>query len=179
MFSNFIWGILLVLLGSSLLVKSIFGIAIPIFRIVGGCILVYAGLCMITDISPKKLLKNEGTIRFEKKVINDVSSLKSENHFSVLFGEGIIDLSDLTNEMEPKKVKIDTVFGNTTLKINPNIPTKVTVKAGFGNVRLPEKEFTLNFGEYTYYTHDQAIKPKLTVKVDVAFGGFYMEDGKN
>ncbi|MEX0940782.1 MAG: hypothetical protein WDZ41_05465 [Candidatus Babeliales bacterium] len=54
LFSGFFWGAFLILLGSSIIIKAIFGIDLPIIRPLIAVFLIYLGISIILSPSKKK-----------------------------------------------------------------------------------------------------------------------------
>ena len=132
-FTELFWGGLLMLLGISMIIKTIFHIDIPIMRTALAILLIYAGFSIITGIGSNK--KNRQTIAFEQETIIPE---KVDNYYSIMFGKGVIDLTHVKNLDETQKVKINTLFGESIIKINPKIPTIIHVQATFGNAKFPD-----------------------------------------
>jgi hypothetical protein len=159
--SNFIWGSLLIVIGVSLLLKAFFGISLPIMRVAIGVFLLYLGL---TFLVPTKTIGHETkAIIFNKKYIH--ADLFEDHAYSVIFGEGTIDLSELD---KPTHVQIKSSYSSTTVILDPNIPTKVIIDSMFSNVSLPDETIT-SFGHYSYKNMDKTVQPLLVVRVKALF----------
>jgi small neutral amino acid transporter SnatA (MarC family) len=66
---NFTLGIVLIVVGSAYLIEAIFGIQIPIFKILLGLLLTYWGLKMLT--SPIPIIKKKCTYWYRHYVNDD------------------------------------------------------------------------------------------------------------
>jgi hypothetical protein len=159
---SLIWGTILVLLGLSLVLKSLFHITIPLVRPFVGCVLIYLGLSIMMD--PFNESVDKKTIIFGKSIIHGHESVHTYN---ITFATGVIDLSAMP-VVEPKYVTVNTVFGSGELILNAAIPTKVTVNAMGARAALPD-ETLVSFGRNTYKTVDER-DPLLTVHLNVVFG---------
>ena len=158
------WGGLLILLGLSMIIKTVFGIDIPIIRTLIAIFLIYMGFTIISDIGYPK--KNKQTIAFQEKTVHPE---KIDNYYSIRFGKGVIDLTHLQQLDKPQKVTINTMFGEAIVKINKNIPTKIKVKAIFGNATMPDST-QISSGKYTYKTDPDMREAAIEVDATVAFG---------
>ncbi len=165
---SLIWGILLVLLGAELIVKGVFGINIPVFRIAFGFFLIYTGISFLT---------NNGTNSGKKKVISfgkqTITVTKPQKKYQITFGEGILDFSSLEIK-ERTKINITISFGSGIIKINPNIPTKVIAESVFGSARFPD-DTQISFGKYTYSTGPADQEPLLEIRAKVTFGSLVIQ----
>ncbi len=167
MFSGIFWGALLILFGVLVILKAVFGINLPIFRILFAIFLIYLGI---------KVLVGEPWPRHEKNVTmfeegNIDANAEASNEYSVVFGRSIIDLSGIAVTDKTKSVKVNTVFGDAVIKINPEAPVKVVINSAFAGARTPDGNI-ISFGKYKYTT--KAYKetlPCLLVEADVVFGG--------
>jgi hypothetical protein len=167
MSSRFIWGLLLVLLGLSILSKTIFGFAIPFIRILLAIYLMYIGFMLLM-----------GAMGYSTNIFFPFTSNKSKikymshskTSYSVVFTNGTIDLSDLTITQQPTTVDISTVFGNSTLILDPALPTQITVNNVFSRTLLPDgTEFTA-MSEKTVTIGPENQSPHLIIKANVVFG---------
>ena len=65
-----------------------------------------------------------------------------DNEFNVVFGKGEFDFRDVDLSNGPKKLKINTIFGASSIKIDKDMPIKIVADAVFGEADLPG-----NFGQ--------------------------------
>ncbi len=158
---SLIWGTILVLLGLSLILKSIFHITIPLVRPFFGCILIYLGLSIMMD--PFTDSPDKKSIIFGRSKITGQSNVTTYN---VTFGSGEIDLShiDITSQTA---ITINTVLGSSVITLNPHIPTKVRVNALVARAGLPD-ETLVSFGRNVYTTSDD--EPRLILQANVVLG---------
>jgi len=169
MSSGFIWGLLLVLLGLSILSKTIFGFAIPFIRIIFAVYLMYIGFMLLL-----------GAMGYSTNIFFPFSSNKSKikhmsrnkTSYSVVFASSTIDVSDITITHQPTTVEISTVFGNSTVILDPAIPTQITVNNVFSRTLFADgTEFTA-MGEKTVTIGTENQSPQLIIKANVVFGNF-------
>lgn len=166
LFSGFFWGIVLILLGLSLIIKVIFNINLPIFRIGFAVLIIYVGI---------KILVGGRLCCFDNNfpVFNDTSvELKDlkNNEYNVIFGKGVIDLSKASIQDKKIDIKINTVFGEGIVKINPELPIKIFVNSAFAEARMPDGN-RISFGNYTYTSKTFKEDAKhLKINASVVFG---------
>jgi hypothetical protein len=163
LFSEFFWGSALILFGLSLILKVLLGIDIPILRLFMGGLVIYAGLSFILGQGFSCYKKH--TIIFNK------SRLKPENinKLTTAFSDTVLDLSNL-NITNTETVKINTLFGQTVIKLDKTIPTEIIVNASFANATLPNNN-SISFGSLRYKTSDNLKEsPRLILEASVVFG---------
>lgn len=161
------WGAFLIVIGLAFIIKALFGITIPIFRIAFGALLVYGGICLI--IKPFTRSYTAGhTILFQTQ---HMKATKDIDSYNTVFGQSTIDLSSYTPK-KPVTVTINTIFGRTTLLTNPRVPTTIISNAAFSQASFPNGD-TVTFGERTYTTNQE--QPLITIRAHVVFGALSVE----
>jgi hypothetical protein len=166
--SGLFWGIILVLFGFSVILKSILNIDIPIFKIVFALILIYLGVKILTGTSQKgKNILIFNRSGFQKNVSN--------NEYNVIFSSGEIDLRDIEDIQGNVSKEVNIVFGSGRLYLPKNIPVVVKVETVFGESRLPDGK-TDFFGEYNYKRGGGPGENTLFLEVNVVFGSLLVED---
>jgi hypothetical protein len=181
LFSGLFWGIILILCGISVIVRIVFNIHIPIFRIVLALILIYFGIRVLVGGNWICSHKNwccssgnwncstgNGTV-FGSSAMS-VMSGKSE--YKVVFGSAAIDATaEVSGESE--RISIKTVFGASKLTIASSVSTIIHVSTAFGETRLPDGN-SVSFGESTYKNAaaKEGKMPMREIEVRVVFGSF-------
>ncbi len=169
--SGLFWGIILIVIGLSLIVKIVFNVDFPIFKVLVAVVFIYLGIKILVG----------GSFRFfgERKTDSDVvfgeshfSKAESGKEYNVVFSKGNFDFRDIIlNPTGPTYIKINTVFGGSEVRIRKDMPVKISVDAAFSGAHLPNGN-TAAFGS-TIYSSDSldTSKPYLDIKADIAFGG--------
>ena len=165
------WGILLVLIGTSLIFKVLFHIDIPVLKIVLALFFILLGI--------KILVGHTGFFKFDRKgndIIFGEMRVTANNldydEYNVIFGNGIFDLRDIEfKDSLNRYLKIATVFAGTEIILNGDLPVKIDSEAVFGGVRHPDGNSTA-FGNTSYISSSyDPIKPHLIIKTETVFGG--------
>lgn len=165
LFSGIFWGAMLVILGVTVMLNVAFGIRLPIFRVLLALFFFYLGISLLSGIT---LTRTRGKDAAETRRLE---AGKASSHFDVIFGRGVVDLSELAmKEDRVTKVEVSTVFGASVIKVNPAIPTKVIVNSAFASARLPDGN-SIAFGETAWRSDSlSGCRSYLLVKVSVIFG---------
>jgi predicted membrane protein len=163
------WGLLLVVLGLSLIFRIVFNIDFPLFKIFIAFILIYFGLKLLFGSFRTPVFETkESEVVFGEKRFNNP---ETNRDYSVVFGKGVYDFRDLDLKGQKQKIKISTVFGGSVIKINKNMPVKINVESAFAGTELPNGNSAV-FGSTTYTSPDfDTEKPHLEIKLEVVFGG--------
>ncbi|RLC50453.1 MAG: hypothetical protein DRZ79_04365 [Candidatus Cloacimonadota bacterium] len=165
LFGSLFWGVLLILLGFSIVIKAIFKIDIPVIKIVFALLLIYWGIKILFGFNIGH--HSSGNAIFEE---SKFKASKSKNEYNLVFGNGEIDLSELDVSQKNAYSEVNIVFGSGDIYINPSVPTIIKVSSVFAETRLPGK--TINFiGDYVYKSKDfSPEEPHLYLKLNVVFG---------
>jgi hypothetical protein len=169
-FNEVFWGILLIILGAGVVINVIFHVNIPIWRVIFAFILIYTGVRLMMGRS----LRWEGNWeRPENTTIFQESRLtvKPGGEYTVIFGAGKFDFPEIAPSEGTGNVKVNTLFGSSTLNLAANLPYKIVSTAVFAGVEMPDGSDSW-FGEHVYQSKNfREDQPHLLIKADVIFGG--------
>lgn len=163
MFSQVFWGLLLIVLGLSIILKVIFNLNIPVFRMVISFLLIYMGLQILFGGFPFE--KNDRNVIFNDNRIK----VTAAGDYNIIFGKGIVDLTDFIADAHTR-IEINTIFGSGLIKLKPEQPLKIVVNSAFAGAKMPDGNM-ISFGKYIYQT--PGFKENQTfseVAVNVVFG---------
>jgi predicted membrane protein len=172
-FSGVFWGSILILLGLSVIIRIVFNVHIPLFRIVFALIIIYFGIRVLVGGAWCRGNCNSNTIVFNdaKTEVNTDS-----NEYKIIFGKGVVNLTDSSLASQKKKIRVTTVFGSGEIRINPGVPAIVRVNSAFAGAKMPDGNI-ISFGEYIYKTKSYSDKADF-VRIDatVVFGGLEISE---
>lgn len=163
------WGAFLLLLGIALIIKVVFQIDFPVFKVVVGVFLVLLGLKVLFgrtlwkhgDFDPQDTIFSEKTYDMPER----------GKEYTVLFGKGVYDFTDVDLSNGPYRTKISTVFGGSQIIIPRDVPVRIKADAVFAGAELPGGQ-TAVFGESVYESEEWAPGVAgIEIEVDVVFGG--------
>jgi hypothetical protein len=166
-----LFGSFLILIGIGIVIRVIFHIDIPVFKILVALFFMYLGIRLLMGRYPVCGFNREkGDIIFSEARVD--SSNLDKNEHNVVFSSALFDLSKVELKDKPVFVKINTVFGNTRVKIKRDMPVKIVVDAAFSGAKLPNGN-SAAFGTTTFSTENfKADSSYLYIKADVVFSGF-------
>lgn len=166
LFSQAFWGIFLIIIGCTLVLKVLFHIDIPLMRIFLAVLLVYLGISIIAG-GGFGFKRPHNTVLFEDSQVNPTGSF---DKYNVVFGRGEFDLSGISIANGTVTAEVNTVFGTALLKLDSQLPVKVIVNSAFAEARVPDGNSVV-FGNQTYTS--STFKPDqnyLLITVNVVFG---------
>ncbi|MHB9156255.1 MAG: YitT family protein [Endomicrobiales bacterium] len=166
-FNGFFWGSLLIALGALIILKVLFNIDIPVFRILFALLLIYLGVKVL--VGGPFCCRARGVVPPAGPATGAPGAAQNEYH--VLFGKGVIDLTGVSVEQGTVRKNLDTVFGSSVVRIDPAMPVEITVNAVFAGARMPDGNL-ISFGKYTYRSPGfKEGANALMVDASVVFGG--------
>src|SRR5438128_1704429 len=121
------WGVIVILVGLSIILKAVFGIHIPFLRILFGLILIYWVIRIISDgafgfrRTGNSAVFGEAHINYNEK----------QQDYNIVFGSGVVDLFKMDSSLTNKRIEVNVVFGNGTVILNDSIPILVEVSSAF------------------------------------------------
>src|SRR5262245_52969534 len=96
--------------------------------------------------------------------------MKTGQKYSIIFGDGVIDLSEIAAPDRPQRLKVSVIFGNGVLEVDPQIPLRIIGHAAFADLRLPDAR-NVSFGDLTYQTAAYVPgEPATEVEATTVFG---------
>jgi predicted membrane protein len=163
------WGALLIFIGLALIIRFVFNVDFPVFKVLFALFFIYIGL--------RILFGSFGLFRFETGP-NDVLfnekefyNIENNREYNVVFGQGNFDFTTVDLSQGNVNVKIGTVFGAARIRIDRDMPVKIDADAVFAGAELPDGN-TAVFGSSSYQS--DSFNPDsnyLKIKLDVVFGG--------
>lgn len=162
------WGVLLVLIGLAAIFRVVFDV--NLFGVLFALFLIFIGVSLLLG---KKWMvhgeKRPNDILFEERTIYDQPADNSE--YNVIFGKSVYDFRNITfPENRPVHVKMNTVFGNTVIRINRNTSVKIKSDAVFASSSMPDGN-SVAFGSIQYVTDTFSVSSNhLYIEAPVVFG---------
>ncbi len=163
-FGGVFMGIVFLTVGIILLLNSFFNFNINIFKLTIGILVVLFGVFILFNgfvfQDSRNIVFREGIIR-----VSEV-----QNEYNIIFASGTIDLSKVKIENEVKKIKINTIFGEGKVILNPDVPTLIKASSAFGELELPDRSSVI-FSSQKYKIGDISTnKGYLKVEASAVFG---------
>lgn len=174
------WGAILILLGISLILKSVFGINIPIFKVFFAGLLIYWGISLLlgsfgSKVGIEKRATNNEAV-FARTQFKADESGSANQEFSTVFGEGELDLTGI-DLSKIDTVSVNSVFGESVVFVKKGSAYRVQSNSAFGKSSISQDK-NVNFaGKYTFSSPSLKEGEKfLTINANVVFGSFRLEE---
>ena len=174
MASGLFWGIVLMLIGLGIVIRIVFNVDLPIFKLLVAFFFIWLGLRIIMgDRGFFHFHASQNDVVFNESSFKEINSENKE--YNVIFGKAIYDFRDL--EIKEKiKIHVHAVFGGAEIKLKKGTAYRIVSESVFGGIKLPN-ENTSVFGTTHYqsdnYNPDSA---HLLIKAEVVFGGIELQE---
>lgn len=170
--SALFWGLLLIVIGLSLVFRILFNIDFPLLKIIVAFALIFLGIKMLLGsfggVGKLNMHSNENDVIFGEK---RYEKFRDHKEYNVVFGKGVYDFRDYDLLNDSGKIKISSVFGSTVVKLKKETPVRVRIEAAFAGAQLPNGNSAV-FGTSVYESPGlDRMQPFLDIKLDVVFGG--------
>ncbi|HHU49610.1 MAG: LiaF domain-containing protein [Caldicoprobacterales bacterium] len=161
---SFFWGIFLVSSGLFLMLKHYFNWNIPTARVLIGLFLVSLGLSLLIGgvgyRDQSNIILNEGRLNIGARA----------KDYNIVFGQAVLDFSDVSLEELDKKIELNTVFGSAEIVLPKDAAVEIKANSAFSSTRLPDGT-NLSFGDRTYLSDPQGKgQADFTLEINTVFG---------
>jgi len=177
------WGVFFVVLGILMLLNYVFGLHLPVFRILFAVFIIYLGIKMLFGsfgFETRKITTDYQAVFSKSKFSfpsqdNNRNGKESSNDYQTVFGNSELDLTTIDLTKGNEKIEIDNVFGQTKLYLKKETPFKIESSVVFGQISLPDKQMS-SIGDWSYQSESfSKDKNHLLIQADVVFGQLVIE----
>lgn len=138
--SGIFWGFIVILFGVGILLKSVFHVNIPFFKILIGIIVILFGVSIIFNAINSTRRNN--TVFREY----NFNSGTIEKEYNIVFSKAAMDISNFDfSNYNGEFIKINSAFSKSEIYLSRNFEYEIRADSVFGVVRLPNGE-SVSFG---------------------------------
>jgi predicted membrane protein len=167
--SKVFWGVLIILLGFSLIINHVFKIDIPFFKVVIALIIIYFGVNLLMDsFGIKWNKKGEHSSVFSGQKLHP-DLIAADEEYNAVFGSIVVDLENTRFEGKDIEIEVNAVFGSARVYLPKNSNIKIKSTGVFGSVRTPDGG-KVNFGENQSSLGDSNANQNVTIEANAVFG---------
>jgi len=161
------WGVVLIVIGLSIIFKVFFDISI--LRIVIAIIIILFGIKVLIGKPRIFTHCNKDQVVFGERIFRAGSVEQTE--YNTVFGKSVYDFRNIKN-LKPgrNKIEVNTVFGSTEIIISDTIAVKIKADAVFAAASMPNGN-SVAFGTINYDS-DSVVNASsyLYIEANVVFG---------
>lgn len=165
-----VWGIALITIGVSLVIKTVFNLDFSIFRILVAALFLYFGLKILLGHSDFLTKDAPSQAIFAEKTFTTIENGKEYN---VIFGSGKFKVKKEDLKL-PAKIQINTIFGGSELEIADSIPVSIQSQTVLGGTKLPNGNSSA-FGDLNYKSEQLKDSATLVIETNTIFGGIHIK----
>jgi len=168
MFSRMFWGVVVMLLGLSIILNAVFKIHFPLFKTILALFLIYVGMKMLYGAIRPGYRNHEQSAVFGGSSFQP-ESIKDGEKFETVFGSQRIDLRNVQLQPGITAIDVDCVFGSQMIYIPSGVNIRVKGSSVFGSVKFPNGD-QLSFGDRNFDEGRETDWPTLMIDADCVFG---------
>jgi predicted membrane protein len=163
------WGIILILIGASFIIKVIFKIDFPVMKFMVAFFFIFLGIRILIGSRFVERHSEHDVVFNESRV--QVTEIKNKE-YNVVFGKSVIDLRNVSLQEGRTRMTINTVFGGSEIILNDSTPVRIDSDVAFGGAQLPDGTNNGGFGSTTFRTDNlNEDSTYLHIKTNTVFGG--------
>lgn len=155
-FGNLFWGILIVLFGSSLILKE-FGFHFPVVKIFIAVIIILFGVKLLVG----------GSCKSRRSGITHKSISGNKIEYATIFASQDYDLTNLKQDSKPLEITV--VFGSGRVILPAELTVEITPTTVFGATILPNNSYVGFGNDAKRYGADRSIEP-VYIEANCVFG---------
>lgn len=138
--SGIFWGFIVILFGVGILLKSVFHVNIPFFKILIGIIVILFGVSIIFN-AINSTRRNNTVFREYNFNFGTI-----EKEYNIVFSKGVFDFTNFNfSNYNGEFIKINSAFSKSEIYLSRNFEYEIRADSVFGVVRLPNGE-SVSFG---------------------------------
>lgn len=166
------WGLFLVIIGISIILRIVLNI--NIFRILIAALLILTGIMILFGSRGIFRLRRSNENIFGERLIHE--SPKDRAEYNVIFGKTVYDFRDFQfTDNKSVRVRLHTIFGSSHIRINKEQPVEVKIDAAFSGATAPDGN-TIVFGTSYYHTPSFIKSEKhFSIEAEVLFGHLQLD----
>lgn len=161
------WGLVLMVIGLSIIFKGVFDISI--MRIVIAVLFILIGVKILIGKKAVNISSDENDIVFGERSVTEFPLTNRE--YNTVFGKTVFDFRDASIPTDKQlDLEFNTVFGHTEILLPAGLAVHIKADAVFGAAKLPNDN-TAVFGSANYVSdHDTNASTFVNIKSSTVFG---------
>jgi predicted membrane protein len=174
MASGLFWGIVLMLIGLGIVIRIVFNVDLPIFKLLVAFFFIWLGLrIMMGNHGILHFHATKNDVLFNENSFKDIN--KENKEYNVVFGKAVYDFREL-DVKEKTTIHMNTIFGGAEIKLKKGSAYRIAAESVFGGIKLPNGN-TSAFGNTHYQSENfNADSAHLFIKAEIVFGGIEIQE---
>ncbi len=166
------WGIILIIIGLSIIFRIFFDI--NIFRIIIAVVFILIGIKILIGKPFLHATEGENDVFFGDRKVTSAPSNGME--YNTIFGKTVYDFRDINSLPDLNtRITVNTIFGSTDVLLSPSLPVKIKADAVFATAKMPNDN-SVAFGNINYSsTNITDSTSVLEIEAHVVFGALVVK----
>ena len=169
---SMVLGVIIILVGLSVLLGAVFGINLPVMKILLALFFIYLGVKILIGPMDWKMDAEKRSTDHEAVFSQSrfqYPNSKEAKEYVTVFGSSVFDLSEVP-DLIGKKIEAVTVFGDSKIFVKKGTPLRIETNTVFAKSEIPGKNISA-MGKFNYQTPGlNDTDPALELKVTSVFG---------
>ncbi len=164
---GFFWGVLLIVIGLSIIFKVVFGVSI--LRVAIAIAFILLGIRILIGKPTLSRNESDSDVLFSNRIYTEFPTTNTE--YSTVFSKSVYNFGDAAIPTDKiLKLEFNTVFGDSQIILPEGLPVRIKGEAVFGAVKLPNGNAAA-FGSADYVSeHDSALSHFVQIEANAVFG---------
>jgi hypothetical protein len=165
---RFIAGAVLLLIGASIVADLLFQVSLPLVRAAFALLFLLFGARLLAGAWSRGPRRVDGEAWLADRRFAPAGALHADARYDVVFGRGLIDLTEIDEPDDDVTVTVDTLFGSAVVRVDPTIAYEAEGSSAFGEIRMPDLRAAA-MGSL-HYQSPADHRPRLHLKLNTVFG---------
>jgi len=172
--SKLFWGLVIILIGVSIIINHVFKIDFPLFKVIIALLIIWFGISLLLgSFNFKKVSSGEFSSVFSGQNYSP-DRIDDDTEFNAVFGSSKIDLRNTEFTKDDINIEINAVFGSVKVYLPKHVRVSVKASSAFGSVRGPSHRQD-GIGEQQFTEGAESAKTNLRIEASAAFGSIRVE----
>jgi len=171
--SKLFWGLLIVLIGVSIIINHVFKVDFPLFKVIIALIIIYVGIRILIGSFNFTKASDDQTAIFSNRH-NAPEMIDRKEEFSSIFGSSTLDLRQTTFSEPVTKLEVNAIFGSVKVFVPDNVQLQVKGSAVFGTVKNKDRELN-GIGDQKFPGSEASGNLVLKINASAVFGSVTIE----
>lgn len=161
------WGLILIVIGVSIIFKVVFDI--NLFRVVIAVVFILIGIKILIGRPNIRMDSKDNDVIFNEKIYTSFPSKNTE--YNNIFGKSVYDFRNADYILNKNlKLEFNAIFGSSLILLPKDLPVEIQADAVFASAKLPNQNST-SFGTTEYRSvNENTGNYKVKMKVAAVFG---------
>lgn len=171
--SKLFWGLLIVLIGVSIIINHVFKVDFPLFKVIIALIIIYVGFKILLGSFNFKSASDEHSAIFSNRH-NAPEQIDRKEEFNSIFGSSTLDLRQTAFSESVTKLEVNAIFGSVKVFVPHNVKVQVKGSAVFGTVKNNDRELN-GIGDQKFPGSEAPGELVLKINASAVFGSVAIE----